>query len=89
VRQGGRIEVQLPSASDGRYLGNHIVDGARRALPLGSSLDGAAGSFYWQPAAGFLGKYDLVFGRTAGEGTMGSATVRVRVIVVPSMQGGE
>jgi hypothetical protein len=43
------------------YSGYQVVNGERRALPLGSSLDAAQGVFYWQPAPGFLGAHDLEF----------------------------
>jgi hypothetical protein len=91
VAQGGRIEVQLPRTDEGRYQGAHMIAGERRVLPLGSSLDAAAGIFYWQPAAGFLGTYDLVFGAFGGDGAaLGDAAahdvaVRVRVVVGPSI----
>jgi hypothetical protein len=48
---------------------------------MGSSLDGQAGIFYWQPAAGFLGSFDLVFGSNNG-----AADVHVRVVVGPAMR---
>lgn len=31
------------------------------ALPIGSNLDPATGTFTWQPGVGFIGRYDLVF----------------------------
>ena len=82
VPQGGRIEVQLPLLAGGPYEGVHDVMGQRRALPLGSSLDAQSGIFYWQPAAGFLGAYDLAFAPAAG----GGAATSVRVVVGPSMR---
>ena len=51
VDQGERIEVRLPALDDTTYTGAQIVNGDRRALPLGSSLDAKRGIFYW-PAAG-------------------------------------
>lgn len=30
-------------------------------LPIGSTLDGEKGIFYWQPGTGFVGDYKLVF----------------------------
>jgi sugar lactone lactonase YvrE len=77
VEQTGRIEVQLPALASGEYAGFMDVRGGRRALPLGSSLDAAAGIFSWQPAPGFLGAYDLVFVSTATP----DIVVRVRVSV--------
>jgi len=82
VPQDGRIEIQLPPLASGPYAGSQDVAESRRALPLGSSLDARAGMFYWQPGAGFLGKYDLVFEPAIGPG----ALVRVRVVVGPAMR---
>jgi hypothetical protein len=59
--EGERVELQLPMVHGGNYRGFEVVNGVRRALPLGSSLDGQSGVFYWQPAAGFLGSHDLEF----------------------------
>ncbi|MCX6546027.1 MAG: hypothetical protein NTV05_16650 [Acidobacteria bacterium] len=75
VMQGDRIEVQLPRAASGGYLGHLAVDAERRPLPVGSSLDATAGVFYWQPAPAFLGAFDLVFEAP------GTDAVRVRVVV--------
>jgi hypothetical protein len=69
VGQTERIELQLPGSSP--YVAND--------LPLGSSLDAAEGRFYWQPAAGFLGAYDLRF-------TAGSRIEKVRVVVGPPIR---
>jgi hypothetical protein len=77
VEQTGRIEVQLPALASGEYTAFQEVQGEQRPLPLGSSLDARAGIFYWQPAPGFLGAYDLVFVSMATP----DIVVRVRVIV--------
>ena len=82
VAEGERIEVQLPTGTDARYAGAQVVNGQWRALPIGSSLDAQAGVFYWQPGAGFLGRYDLVFAPSKGSG----AAVQVGVVVGPSMR---
>ena len=39
--------------------GSQIVGGEARALPPGSTLDAAAGRFYWQAPVGFLGPFSL------------------------------
>jgi hypothetical protein len=81
VAQGERVEVVLPRAR-ASYVGSQVINGERRALPLGSSLDAGSGTFYWQPAAGFLGSYDLEFttpGRT-------ERPLRVRAVVGPPMR---
>jgi len=74
VKQGERIEVRLPRGFAQAYqLG---PDGQIRALPTGATWDAASGIFYWQPAAGFLGRYRFVFGN-------GSERISVRVAVAP------
>lgn len=75
IGQSERVEVQLPRLESGAYTGHLVVNEERRALPLGSSLDGANGVFYWQPAAGFLGAYELEFVPAVG------GVVRVRAVV--------
>jgi len=80
--QSDRIELELPE--DGRpYQGYLRVNGAHRDLPLGSSLDRETGTFGWQPAAGFLGIFDIDF---IGSGSDGQRLVSVRVVVGPSMR---
>jgi len=64
------IELKLGAARG--YL---LVNGERRPLPVGSSLQG--GVFYWQAGPGFLGDYQLVFERP------GSADVMRRVAIRP------
>jgi sugar lactone lactonase YvrE len=71
VGQAERIELQLPG--DVPYT----VGGT--PLPIGASFDAAEGKFYWQPAAGFLGAYDLQF-------TAGSRVEKVRVVVGPPIR---
>ena len=93
IDQGERVEVQLPTIDSVTYAGYHWVNGQLRPPPLGSSLDTHAGLFYWQPAAGFLGSYDLVFVPTrlfsgASEGGQADRgpSVPVRIIVGPSVR---
>jgi hypothetical protein len=66
----GRIEVPL-----GATNGNLLVNGARRPLPVGSSMN--RGIFYWQAGPGFLGNYELVFERP------GAPDLTVRVTIKP------
>jgi len=75
IRQDERIEVELPATGGAPYVGYQIANGTRRALPEGASLDGAAGVFYWQPAAGFLGAFELEFVAATG----GVVPLQVRV----------
>ena len=45
----------------GSTSGYQLVGGAKRALPIGSSLDRAAGLVSWEPPAGFYGPFALMF----------------------------
>jgi hypothetical protein len=83
VREGERIEVRLPRRAGGTYAGAHVLNGLRHGLPAGSSLDARAGIFYSQPAAGFLGSFDLWFGP---DGSASGSPVRVRVVVGPPLR---
>jgi len=77
IRQDERIEVELPATGGAAYAGYQIVNGTRRALPEGASFDHATRTFYWQPAPGFLGTFDLEFVAATG------GVVRVRAVVAP------
>jgi subtilisin family serine protease len=68
IDQLGRVELQLGAVS-----GRLLVAGEQRPLPIGSTLKD--GVFYWQPPAGFLGEYRLVFERADG----GSTRVRIKL----------
>jgi hypothetical protein len=58
TRQMERIEINdLPPSCRGYQL----VGDQLRPLPIGSTLDAAAGAFYWIPGPGFIGQYHLVF----------------------------
>lgn len=58
-----RIELRL-GPGESKWSGFRITAGKPGALPAGSTLDTKKGIFYWQPAAGFLGQFDLIFIRT-------------------------
>ena len=74
VKQGERIEIRVPGGFETAY--QLVNGGARRVLPTGSTWDAASGTFSWQPAAGFLGRYRLVF-------TNGTERISVRVLITP------
>jgi hypothetical protein len=69
---GGRLQLDLGGPVDAGY---QEVEGARRALPIGSTLDAAAGTFAWEPPAGFFGPFALVF-------TTGDERLDVTVTIV-------
>jgi hypothetical protein len=73
VKLGDRIELRTPR---GYETAHQIVGGQTRGLPIGSTWDAASGTFYWQPAPGFLGRYRIVFSN-------GRERISVRVVVVP------
>jgi hypothetical protein len=76
VKQGDRIEIRLPYGFERAY---QEVDGHRRELPIGSAWDARSGIFSWQPAAGFLGTFRIVF-------TNDAERISIRVAVIPPVQ---
>ena len=52
-----RVEIRVGSSArtDDEYAGYLLVDGRLRELPIGSSFDPSRGTFFWQPALGFIG----------------------------------
>jgi hypothetical protein len=57
-----RIELHLGNEASRRIVAGYLMTGKRYTpLPIGSTLDTGSGIFYWQPAAGYYGKYRLVF----------------------------
>lgn len=62
IRELERIEIRLaPSVSPVPWEGYLILGNQLKALPVGSTLDKDGGIFYWQPGAGFVGNYALIF----------------------------
>jgi hypothetical protein len=59
-----RFELELGAAA--AYAGYLRAGAELWALPIGSHLDQSTGIFTWQPGAGFVGSYDLVFVRSNG-----------------------
>jgi hypothetical protein len=57
------IAVDLnPDQRPGMHFTGYMqVRDELRRLPIGSTLDKENNIFYWQPAPGFLGEYELVF----------------------------
>jgi uncharacterized delta-60 repeat protein len=73
VRQGERVELRTPRGYEVVY---QIAGGQVRGLPIGSTWDAASGTFSWQPAPAFLGRYRIIFSN-------GRERISVRVVVVP------
>jgi CSLREA domain-containing protein len=59
VEELDRIEISLDEDADGSYLGYMRIGDRLAPLPIGSRVERR--TFTWQLAAGFLGRYDLVF----------------------------
>ena len=77
-RQIGWYVVDNCGRAEG--IGSRLLNGERRALPEGASLDDATRAFYWQPAAGILGSFELEFVAATG------GVVRMRAVVAPPPQ---
>ncbi len=54
-------------------------------LPVGSHLEPTTGVFTWAPGVGFVGSYDFVFLRLAGERAV--ARQDVRIVIAPKGSG--
>ncbi|HEX6463174.1 MAG TPA: PQQ-dependent sugar dehydrogenase, partial [Vicinamibacterales bacterium] len=67
IEELGRVELEV-NASSG-YL---VTPAGHAPLPTGSRLDPTTGTFTWQPGAGFLGAFDLVF-----------EDLRLRIVISP------
>ena len=62
----------------GTWAGYLVTDGALSDLPVGAAID-PAGTFYWQPGPGFKGTFELLFVRTACDGSKERLPVRVTI----------
>jgi hypothetical protein len=77
-----RFEIALgDDTSDSTYAGYQRVGERLDPLPVGSRLDSATGEFSWSPGVGFIGSYDLVFVKSAGNHPV--ARREVRIILQP------
>jgi hypothetical protein len=76
---GTRMAIDLDGPVTAGY---QVVGNELRALPAGSTLDAAAGTFAWQPPAPFFGPFELVF---LGDNTRIDVTA---TIVDPTVSAG-
>jgi hypothetical protein len=76
-----RFEVWLGPHDGERYTGHLRVGDTLAPLPVGSQLDPASGWFTWSTGVGFVGAYDVVFVRWAGDRPV--ARQEVRIILAP------
>ncbi|MCP4218078.1 MAG: FAD-dependent oxidoreductase [bacterium] len=82
IKEGRRIKIRLKKQSGEishhtlRHMGKNpsrfsaglLYEGKLKMLPVGSYLDEREGIFYWQPGAGFIGEYVLIFFETNTSG---------------------
>jgi Matrixin len=80
-----RFEIELGAHAGEKYTGYVRVGDELSPLPIGSQLDVQTGAFTWSPGVGFVGTYDLVFVRSAGERRL--ARREVRIILQPKGSG--
>ena len=76
-----RLELTLSDTvapCAGTWAGYLVTDGALSDLPVGAAID-PAGTFYWQPGPGFKGTFELLFVRTACDGSKERLPVRVTI----------
>ena len=78
-RELERIELTLKDDPSGSITGYLVVAGEPRPLPIGSTLDTGEGVFYWQPAAGFFGRYHFVFIETTETGASTQKNIIVHI----------
>ena len=72
-----RLELWIGEQA-GTFLTGYVrIGDAYAPLPVGSQLDARTGWFTWAPGVGFVGTYDLVFVRWAGEHALARQDVRV------------
>jgi hypothetical protein len=80
-----RFELLLDARAGEHVAGYLRTGGELAALPIGSRLDTDSGRFTWAPGVGFVGTYDLVFVRWAGDRAI--ARRDVSVIIAPKGRG--
>ncbi len=74
-----RIELHFRSQWGKKLIG--WGGNSNKPLPIGSTIDGENGIFYWSPGPGFLGRHVLHFAVT--DGVFVSQTVKVIIHILP------
>ncbi|MGE5341752.1 MAG: lectin like domain-containing protein [Candidatus Omnitrophota bacterium] len=83
LREDERLELPLRQKghpTDLEFTGYHLIGNRLEPLPIGSTLDEANGIYYWQPSAGFVGDYWLIFLTADASGPMSQQRVHIRII---------
>jgi hypothetical protein len=83
IKELERVVVNLNQPN---LMGFQVIGDQLRPLPVGSTVDPLKGVFYWQPGAGFTGKYSFVF---VVEGLNGHKTRRTINIKIMPKNGEE
>jgi hypothetical protein len=78
VKELQHVEFQV-SNHFSAIRGYLSVDGKFRPLPIGSTLDRSTGRFYWDPGAGFVGLYKLVFVIETPDGDVDQKTIEITI----------
>ncbi|MCP5049998.1 MAG: fibronectin type III domain-containing protein, partial [bacterium] len=79
IRELERVEIGLSNHQD-VIRGYTKVNGQFRALPIGSTFDRLARTFYWSPGAGFTGSYTFVFISKSPTGTYGKQSIEITIL---------
>ncbi|MGE5341756.1 MAG: lectin like domain-containing protein [Candidatus Omnitrophota bacterium] len=83
IREDERLELNLKedgNANDLHVAGYHLIGNRLEPLPIGSTLDGEKGIYYWQPSAGFVGNYRLIFVTFDASGPISQKNVHIKII---------
>ncbi len=82
IKELDLVEMDLKigkKSSNVYYSGYSLVGGQLRALPIGSTLDGEKGVFYWHPAPGFIGEYHFLFIQSDQKGLLSWKKVTISI----------
>jgi hypothetical protein len=76
-----RLEIRLTpgNTSSYRYTGYLAAGNGLKALPIGSTFDRVRGVFSWQPGAGFIGNYRLVFTEETAAGYVTGRNILITI----------